>query len=182
MNKIKAAALAAAVGAAMAFPTVSMAQMNLKGPDSGWYVGGHIGQSDIDEIGEKDTAFRILGGYQINKNFGAELGYTDFGKSESGGITFKGNAIELTAVGTLPINNQFSVYGKLGFAMTEGEASALGVSRSEDSVTPTYGVGVQYNFSPTLGLRGEWQRYDVGDDPIQSDVDVLSIGVIFRFK
>ena len=181
MNKIKAAALAAVVGAAVAFPTVSMAQMSLKGPDSGWYIGANLGQSDIDELGEKDTSFKVLGGYQINKNFAAELGYTDFGKVEIAGQSFKGNAIELVGVGILPINDKFSVFGKLGMAMVEGSTSGPFGSAKEDSIEPTYGIGAQFNVSPTLGLRAEYQNYpDVGDGA--TDVSVMSIGVVFRFK
>jgi len=181
MNKIKAAALAAVVGAAVAFPTVSLAQMSMKGPDSGWYIGGNLGQSDVDELGEKDTAFKILGGYQINKNFGAELGYTDFGKVTSGGVTFKGTAWELVGVGTLPINDKFAVFGKLGFAMGEYDASSALGSASDDSVEVTYGIGVKYNFTPTLAVTAEYQAYpDFGNGA--SDVSVMSIGVLFRFK
>jgi OmpA-OmpF porin, OOP family len=181
MNKIKAAALAAVVGAAVAFPTASMAQMNLKGPDSGWYIGGNLGQSDVDELGEKDTSFKILGGYQINRNFGVELGYTDFGKVDSGGVTFKGTAIELVGVGSLPINDKFSVFGKLGFAMGDGEASGGGVTVSDDSVEVTYGIGVKYNITPVFGVTAEYQAYpDFANGA--TDVSVFSIGVVYRFK
>ena len=176
MNKIKAAALAAVVGAAVAFPTVSLAQM--KGPDSGWYVGGNIGLAEVDELGEDDMSFKILGGYQINRNFGVELGYTDFGKvSAAPGIDVKGNAIELVGVGTLPLNDKFSLLGKLGFAMGEFK----GGGASADSTELTYGIGAQYNLSPVLGLRAEYQIYtDVGDGA--SDVNVMSIGIVYRFK
>lgn len=179
MTKMKQAALALISVAALSVPSVGLAQM--KGPDSGWYVGGHFGQSDIDELSETDTAFRILGGYQINKHFAAELGYTDFGKVSNSGVTFKGNAIELVGVGSLPLTDKFSIYGKLGFAKVEGEASSSLGSAKEDSIEPTYGFGVTYNVSPTLGIRGEYQLYpDVGDGA--TDVSVLSVGVIFRFK
>jgi OOP family OmpA-OmpF porin len=146
-------------------PAVAMAQ-------SPWYAGVHIGQADIDEANDEDTAFRILGGYQINQNFAAELAYTDFGKVQGA----KGNAIELVGVGSLPVANQFSVYGKLG--LSRGEFKAGGVS--EDSVEVTYGVGVRYDVTPTVGARLEWQNYpDVGDGA--SDVSVLSVGVVFKF-
>jgi OOP family OmpA-OmpF porin len=176
MNKIKAAALAAVVGAAVAFPTVSMAQMT--GPDSGWYIGGNLGQSDIDRLGEGDTSFKILGGYQINKHFGAELGYTDFGSANSGGVTVKGTAWELVGVGSLPLNDKFSLFGKLGFAMTDGEATGFG---SADSTELTYGIGAKYNFTPVLGVTAEYQVYPDFADGF-SDVSVFSVGVVYRFK
>jgi OOP family OmpA-OmpF porin len=177
MTKLKQAALAAAVALAVGVPGVSMAQMR---GESGWYAGAHFGQSDVDEAGEKDTAFRILGGYQINRTFAVELGYTDFGEVEEGGIRFEGNAIEVTGVASFPVADRFSIYGKLGLARTEAEARLGPLSADEDSIEVTYGIGVRYDFSQNMGVRGEWQRYpDVGDGA--SDVDVLSVGVVFNF-
>jgi OOP family OmpA-OmpF porin len=179
MSNTKNAALAALFAVMLGVPSLGMAQM--KSADSGWYIGGHIGQADIDEVGDEDTSFKILGGYQINRNFAAEVGYIDFGKTSTSGVTFKGNAWEVVGVGILPVANKFGVYGKLGFFWGEGEASGPGGSAKDDSVEFTYGVGVQYDFTPNLGVRGEWQKYtDVGNGA--SDVDVLSVGVVFRFK
>jgi len=151
-------------------PAVAMAQ-------SPWYAGVHIGQADVDEADDEDTAFRILGGYQINQNFAAELAYTDFGKVDDGfGGKVKGNAIELVGVGSWPVADRFSVYGKLGLSRGEFKAGGL----SDDSIEVTYGVGVRYDVTPQIGVRGEWQNYpDVGDGA--SDVSVLSVGVVFKF-
>jgi hypothetical protein len=35
-----------------------------------------------------------------------------------------------------------------------------------------------------LGVRGEWQRYEAlgGGNLVETDVDVLSIGLIFQFQ
>lgn len=178
MTRLKKAALAAAVAVAVGVPGIGMAQTR---GETGWYAGAHIGQSDADEFGEKDTAFRILGGYQINRTFGVELGYTDFGEAKVGTATFEGNAIELTGVASFPVADRFSLYGKLGFARGEGEVTIPGVgSGKEDSIELTYGFGVRYDFSQNMGVRGEWQRYaDVGDGV--TDVDVLSVGVVFKF-
>ena len=179
MSSTRTAVLAVVVGAAatFAFPTASMAQMSLKGPESGWYVGGNLGLADFDEAGDDDMSFKILGGYQLNRNWAVELGYSDFGKVGFGGVDVKGNALELVGVGMLPINDKFSVLGKLGFA--RGELKAGGTSA--DSTEITYGFGAQYNLSPTLGIRGEYQMYpDVGDGG--TDINVLSVGVVFRFR
>ena len=85
MRRDKKVLLAAMLGAAvMAAPAVSMAQAR---GETGWYAGITLGQSDFKNVDcsgfscdKKDTAFRILGGYQINRNFAAELGYHDLGK------------------------------------------------------------------------------------------------------
>jgi OOP family OmpA-OmpF porin len=180
MSNIKNAALAALFAVVLGMPSVGMAQM--RSADSGWYIGGHVGMADVDQTGDDDISVKILGGYQINRNFAAEVGYIDFGKTSSGGVDFKANALELVGVGILPLmDNKLGVYGKLGMFRGEAEASGPGGTAKNDSVEVTYGIGVQYNFTPQLGLRGEWQRYaDVGDGA--SDIDVLSVGVVFRFR
>jgi OmpA-OmpF porin, OOP family len=173
--KMKHAALGVLSAAAFSLPSLAMAQM--KG-DSHWYIGGGIGQADVKEISDEDTSMKIFGGYQINRTWAVELGYTDFGKVSAGGAEFSSNAWELVGVGTLPLGDgKFGLFGKAGFFW--GEAKGGGVK--DDSVELTYGVGAAWNFTPNLALRGEYQRYtDVGNGA--SDVDVLGINVVYRFK
>jgi opacity protein-like surface antigen len=155
---------------AMAAAPAAMAQKS-RSTASPWYVGLHVGQSDIDELNDTDTAVRILGGYRFHQHLAVEVAYTDFGTVQG----VKGNAFEVDAVGSWPLADRFSIYGKLGFARGEFKNGT-----SEDSIELTYGLGVQYDFMPNIGARLEWQQYpDVGDGA--SDVDVISIGVVYRF-
>src|SRR5262245_34656900 len=118
----------AAIALLAAVPSVSMAQSTMDsmtkamtGPDSGWLVGGTIGQSKINvdcpagaSCDDTDTAFRIFGGYNFNRNFGVELGYADLGKVTFGALGLSGDVKatvwDLLAVGTLPLSNNFSIY------------------------------------------------------------------------
>src|SRR5712691_628986 len=192
--------VAALLGAAvMAAPAVSMAQAR---SDTGWYVGGSVGQSkakvaDCAGFGSCDTkaaAFGILGGYQISRNFAAELGYHDFGRvtfsapGVSGNI--KANASELVGLGAYPFANQFSVYGKLGAYHAEAKLSASqagsgSVSPKDRNTDLTFGFGAVYDVTREAGVRAEWQRYKNvgGDDTLgKHDIDVISIGLIWRFR
>jgi opacity protein-like surface antigen len=63
-----------------------------------------------------------------------------------------------------------------GIAMVEAEASGFGVTASDDSTELTFGVGAQYDVSRNLGVRAQWQRYGADED-----VDVISVGVVFKF-
>src|SRR5438094_10099337 len=95
MRRDKKVLLAAMLGATvMAAPAVSIAQAR---GETGWYLGGNIGQSKLKDgcsglggsgisCDDKDTAFKILGGYNINRNFAAELGYTDLVKDTDSGL------------------------------------------------------------------------------------------------
>jgi opacity protein-like surface antigen len=134
---------------------------------SGFYVGGDIGTVDFGS--DDDTGFRIFGGYQINRTFSAELGYATL--YDKGGVDV--TAWELVGLGSLPIANQFSVFGKLGLAMWE----VKGFGAKRDGTDLTFGVGLQYDLSRNVGIRAQWQRYDT--DP--EEADALTIGLVYRF-
>src|SRR5205807_2535470 len=168
--------------------------------DTGWYLGASVGQSKarhVDCTGfscdTRAAAFGILGGYQVNRYFAAELGYHDFGR-----VTFsapgvsantKASAAELVGLGAYPFANPFSVYGKVGAYRAEAKASAsiagLGSGSLKDRNTDlTIGFGAQCDVTREALVRAEWQRYKNvgGDDTGKSDIDVISIGLIWRFR
>ena len=165
----------------------------------GFYVGANIGQSKLKDgcsgCDDKDTAWRFLGGYQFNRNFAAELGYTNLGefKASAGGLTdnAKVNAWELSALAAWPFMNQFAVYGRLGAYRANVKEETNFVGNFEHSNTDlTYGLGAQYDFTRNLGLRVEWQRYakvgggDVAFGPNpgdKSDLDVFGLSALWRF-
>jgi OOP family OmpA-OmpF porin len=197
MLKVRNVALAVA----LALPSAAMAQgMSNFMQDSHWYVGGGIGQSTVDinedlgpgvSMDDKDTSFRIFGGYQFNKNFGVEFGYADLGSAKATDgidtVTWDAKAWDLMAVGTLPLGDgKFSLIGKLGFYKGDLDASdSTGGSASESTTDFTFAIGAGYDFNKNLGIRAEWQQYKgMGkqDTTGEADVDVFSINVVYRFR
>jgi OOP family OmpA-OmpF porin len=204
MKHIRKAAVLAVLSTVSLYGTAASAQDAQK-----WYVGAAVGQSHYnglcDNTGglsckDTDTAWRGFGGYKFHPNFSAELAYTDFGKPKLngtlGGVSvngeFKANAWELDGIGTWPLGNKFGIYGKLGIyrAKMEGSATAAlgGISasaRASDTNTGlTFGVGATYDITPAFAARLEAQRYSkVGGDDVagKGDIDVLSIGALFKF-
>lgn len=170
---MKSAAVVVGLSAA-AFALPAAAQMT--SDTSAFYLGASVGQSKIKDCtgcDDKDTAWRLLGGYQLNRNFSAEVGYHNLG--DFGGA--KATAWELVGVGLYPVANQFGIYGKLG-----GHHSEVKDGRSVSGNGLTYGAGVQYDIMPALGLRGEWQRYDKVGGVSDSKIDVMSVGAVWRFR
>ena len=187
--------------------------------DSGWIGGLSVGQSKarIDDpqiIGQlqgagyattslndvnRDTAFKIFGGYQFNQYFALEGGYFDLGKfgyaaitSPTGGLngSIQIKGLNVDAVGILPFEGNFSVFGRLGLNYAQSRDnfnSTGGVFTSEsnanaNSVNLKAGVGAQYNFIDSVALRGEWERYRINDAVgARGDVDLLSIGLVVMF-
>jgi len=131
-----------------------------------FYLGAEVGQADFGS--EDDTSFKIIGGYQFHRNIAAEAGYGMLFDKGGNEVT----ALEVVAVGMFPVMDKLSVIGKLGFANVEVDTSA----GSDDKTELTYGLGVQYDFTRNLGARAQWQRYDT-----DNEVDVLSVGIVYRF-
>jgi len=142
--------------------------------DVGFYAGASIGSADLGP--DDDTAIKVFGGYQINKTFSAEFGYTDLGDVAVIGQTAKANAWELVGLAKFPVGNRVSLYGLLGLAKVDFERTVLGVRTSENDTQLTIGFGGQYDFTPQLGVRGQWQRYDT-----DQEIDVFSIGFVYKF-
>ena len=163
MNKKWLVAMLGAAAMTMSAGAIAQQQM------SGWYIGGDIGQSDVGP--EDDTSFRFFGGYQINRNFSAEVGYGML--FDKGGVEI--SSLEISALGKFPLTNNFSIFGKLGFASTTVEFLGF----DDDDTDLTYGFGVQYDVNRNFAVRGMWQQYK--QDILVDDVDVLSLGVIYRF-
>ena len=157
--------------------------------DSGFYAGGGVGQAntklDNGTLSKKsDTAFSLLGGYRLSQNMAVEAQYANLGKVSSAA----GNAdiaaiaaIAATAVVAVPLNTEFSFYGKLGFARTSYKGAANGVSVNR--TTATFGLGGLFKLDPNLGVRMGWDRYAIGDASTVSEgnVDLISVGVVYKF-
>lgn len=170
--RITAIALALS-SAAFALPAAAQYSLN---EDRGFYAGGSLGFNDDEE-----TTWRVLGGYQINRSFAAELGYHDLGQHNIAGFPLDSTAWELVGVGRIPLGERFAGYGKLGAY----RAKIRGGGADETAHDLTFGAGIEYALSRETSVRGEWQRYrDLGGGAITevSDIDVFSLGVIYRFR
>lgn len=187
--------------------------------NAGWYGGLNIGQSratiDDERIAsgllgagfattgisndERDTGYKIYGGYQFNRYFALEGGYFDLGKFSftattvpagtlNGNIKLKG--LNLDLVGILPITEKFSAFGRVGVNSAKAEdnfrgtgaVTVLNSSPNKRDTNVKYGAGLQYHFTPALGLRLEAERYRINDAVgNKGDVDLVSLGLVYRF-
>jgi len=189
--------LAAAVVASLtALPTLALAQARGGNSDLGFYAGASVGQSKSDCHGggscdDKDTAYRIFGGYKFHPNIAVEGGYAPLGETSAsfpgGNVSAEANAWDLEGVGSWGLGNNFSVFGKLGFYNAEVKLGGL-ASGKKTTTDLLYGLGGQYDFNRNLGLRLEWTRYSgvkspdvLGVSGGDTDIDVVSLGALWRF-
>jgi OOP family OmpA-OmpF porin len=179
--------------------------------DSGWYGGFNVGQSraKIDDSrilsnpgsgftsvsdDDRDTGYKVFGGLRLNRNLALEAGYFNLGTfsfttTPAGTLDgkIKVQGLNFDAVGILPIAPKFSAFGRIGLQYAQSKdtfsgTSAANSSASKSAVNYKAGAGVQYDFTPTLGMRGEWERYRINDAVgSRGDMDLLSVGLIFVF-
>lgn len=155
---------------------------------AGEYVGVRAGQAktNIDNaILTKDspTAWGVFGGYAFNSVIAVEAEYLNLGevKGVAGGLESRGYS--LSGVGSFPFNDQFSLFGKVGYAMISSKINNPVPKPDADSKAVTYGLGGQFNVTPSLGIRLGWDRYNIDDSSVsvKGNVSMVSIGGVFKF-
>lgn len=131
---------------------------------------------------DEDTGLKIFGGFKFTPNIAVEGAWIDLGEVSASGpggsATVEADGFQIAAVGILPINPQWSLFGKVGAFMWDASATASsGASASDDGTDIMFGFGGMWNITPQFGLRAEWERFDVDSE----DVDFLSVGIQFNF-
>ena len=159
---------------------------------------------------DSDGSTSIFGGYQFNRHLAAEAGYVDLGDSATldsdngGGLlthtTQETTGIGVTGIGRYALSEQWAVLGKFGMFLWDSDinfSNILGaqLSASDSGTDLTYGLGANYRFDERLSLRLAWDRYtSLGNsgqalppgatsiDTVDVDVDVYSVGLVYRFR
>ena len=128
----------------------------------GFYAGGSVGGTDWnssvngvhgDNGGVSGKAF---GGYEFSPNFALEAGGMGLGHMRNDAIgKVSGSGVFLDGVGRYEFAPQWSVLGRVGvtharFSTPIGDDSGNGLK---------LGTGVQYDLTPKVALRGEYEYY-----------------------
>jgi len=160
--------------------------------NEGFYAGLNIGSGNpgIDSSNGIDKKSSVAGGglvgYQFTQHFALEGQATTIGKvTDLAGGTAKGYALGVSGVGFLPLNNDFSLFGKLGVAETRTSVSDAFPTSGASRFAPTVGVGMQYAVS-AVALRLGWDHYgaateDAGGSKINTNANVVTVGAVYKF-
>ena len=165
------------------------------------YVGGTIGQSkwndDCKLTTKCDTtssAYKLLGGYNLDKNFALEASYFSLGKLKAtanvGGananISVEGTGFEFAGIAKTDFTEEFGGFAKLGVARVKADANSVVTgfgkySQDTTSTQPVLGLGLTYKITKELALRGEFEmrRMKLGTD--KENVRNLSVGMQYAF-
>lgn len=102
----------------------------------------------------------------------------------------KPQGVNLDAVGILPIAGNFSALGRVGAQNAEandsyaatGGVAVLNPNPGKRATNYKLAVGLQYDLTRSLGLRGEMERYRINNAASNhSDIDVYSVGLVVKF-
>jgi len=144
-------------------------------------VTGSIGYTQFD--GDTASLGAITGrvGYDFNRNIGIE-GEASIGVKDDdftlagvdGSIEHEYDAA-VYGVAKLPVNENFELFGRVGYGTTSVKADLAGFEASEDGDSINYGVGANYFIDGRNGVRADWTRRDFrGDDAGEADTYGLS--------
>lgn len=140
-------------------------------------------------------------GYDINKYFAIEGGFTQFNTRRTiiriGGFDWfyvRTQAIDLEAKIKAPITDEFSLYGKLGadYLMSNVKTNTGVNLSSRNNFNVLFGAGADYAVTPNIIINAEWLRYNGNpklnintNDDFYSDyqpyADAFMVGVRYRF-
>jgi len=172
--------------------------------ESGPYIGAGVGNAGIErdgndpnlgDVGDRDingsdAGYKLLGGFRFADYVGLEASWNDFGKADDstdvGGTPveteFEADGFDVSLMGLLPLGDRFDLFAKAGYFMWDAEESSRSaglVERVErDGQDLTYGAGLQGFFFERLGVRAEYQIYDI--DGVD-DAWFLSASAMLRF-
>lgn len=198
---------AVAAGVVMFVPTASVAQ------DGGYFSGVRFGASEkawsftapglklgqaleFARAGEiSNTAFsgyQFAGGFALGAAVNTERVATLIGSGI--GLKFDGfrwteprQNVNVDVVSAFNWQNSFSVFGKVGVGRADGRATpdwASPMLSAQDRTALSYGVGMRYDFTQSLGLKLELTRGTrFGSDRLRTDVDpdAVNLGIRWSF-
>ncbi len=155
-----------------------------------------------------DIGYKLFGGYKYNENIAFEGGYFNLGKfaytatTAGPAGTMNGNikldGINLDGIFSLPISGGYfpfkgklSVFSRIGLQYADARDNFSGTGAVTLLTNPSpykrelsykYGLGMQYDFNESLGMRAEAERYRINDAiGNHGDINMFSLGLVYRF-
>lgn len=149
------------------------------------------GMTNLSSSMTNGTSMAGALGYAVNDSFGVEIGYMDSGTISytgsitglSAGMDIKVKATQVALVGTAPINDKFSVYGKFGYSwatttisgnVTSGLGTVAIPAVSADENSAGYGIGAAYKISDQISVRAGYELY-------AKDLSGVTASLVFKF-
>lgn len=161
---------------------------------------GHAVTASLDD---RRTAWRLHGGWSLNRYLAAEIGYSDLGEvstDHAGSVPVlavddflaaaadlhprSANGFDLSVVGRypLPFAPRLSIHARAGLFRWDAQRRASAsdgrsVVRHEDGASLLLGGGVGHALTRNADVFAEWTRHALGSEQVQA----LGMGVRYRW-
>jgi len=155
--------------------------------DEGFYIGGGVGQFDIEidgldgvdealsRLDDNDTAWQAFIGWRLNPYISLQAAYIDFGRPQDDFTTSTGDHGKFRAelsgfapaiIGTLPLG-PVELSAKLGYYIYDlkisGDIDDFDIDRDDSGEDLMYGFGVGMTFFERLHAKLEYEKIDLED-------------------
>jgi hypothetical protein len=98
--------------------------------------------------------------------------------SVGGDVRFKlDHDAALYGVGRLPLGDHVSLLARIGYGTTRIKATGTSTNTHRDEQSLNYGLGAQFDFDDSNGLRADWTRRAFDG----ADADVYALSYVRRF-
>ena len=163
---------------AVAAALIAASSASFAAQPGSFYAGADIGRTKITDVDGRDTSFGGFVGYNFHPNFAVELGHRRLFERDHRAFGIPGESrvdqTSLSLVGSLPVAERLSVYGRLGVARLQDRFSTSGYTNRDSTTKALYGIGLSYAITPTIAARVEAQK-------ISQQASNLSAGISFQF-
>jgi hypothetical protein len=175
---MKFALATAAAASILAFGAIPAAA-NAAEQWTGWY--GTLGYTGTDVTDGGPNLQGVTGrvGWKSNQFWGLEAeGTAGVGKDTIGGVQYKQNdAFAGYLTGTLPLQNNFELFARVGYGTTDVKTKPPGGGGSDESWN--YGAGGQWFWNGKDGIRGDYTRESFQNGG--GDANVWAASYVHRF-
>lgn len=140
------------------------------------YAGVSFGKMELSDTARgdfDDTAFKFIGGYQINDLVAIEGHYASLDTNDRG-FNAETTSLGVSGVFTPIRTHKIVPFGKIGFGKVDGEVTSPFERFEGDETGITFGVGAMMPLAKNFNVRAEYEKFN-------SDVDMFSIGASYAF-
>ena len=142
---------------------------------SDFYLGFAIGESELSQVDIckqsavrcdlKENSQKLFSGYEFNTFFSAEFGYMryagfELAKNNENQLVTDIDSLFINSFWSYPVFDWVNVFGKLGLNRwsIDGDLFDKVLSPNDQGYDISYGLGMNFSLSKSIGIRTEWER------------------------
>ena len=154
---------------------VAAAAHSANAQSAGIYVGTDLFSNKLSGVG-RTGGLGMFGGYRFGNGAAVELSANRIGRYNVENLfTFSVNDFNISGLYGIQLSESLSAYGRLGYGSIRlSDKNRLASRGMKIDNGLMYGVGLNYQISEKIGVRGEFRKP-------ASDISSVGVGVHYKF-